>query len=309
MIRLRLSFCCRGILLACGLLAVVLACTSTKKRPKLSSAEQAKLDRYKTEVELGRNMAGRLLQFYGSYGDSDLMGYVNQVGNYVASYSDFTDRRYMFGILETEVINAFACPGGYILVTVGTIRNARTEAELAMILGHEVAHVGKQHMFKTLLEMGDKERDKAAEEVEKKSTQPYSTLVRRRPDPAETNELAELFARYIASSMGSAFGLLKAAKAGMNVILEKGLDKKYEFEADREGVQYAIRAGYQPNAMLSFLKRLDSQKKRKQRVTWRFSKRPIPVLLIDGKEFQRYWRSSRHRHWLELKEGSDSWIT
>lgn len=264
MIKLPSWFRLGGLMAFTCLSLALFACSALKKtRSKLSSEEEERLNRYKTEVELGRNMAGRLYQFYGSYGDEELMGYVNQVGSYVASYSDYTERRYMFGILETEVVNAFACPGGYILITVGTIRNARTEAELAMVLGHEIAHVGKQHMFKTLLTMGEKEREKEAEEVEKRSTLPYSTVVRRRPDPAEESELAAFVARYIVSSMGSAFGILKAAKAGMGLILEKGLDKKYEFEADREGVQYAIRAGYEPNAMVRFLKRLADTKKKK----------------------------------------------
>jgi predicted Zn-dependent protease len=69
-----------------------------------------------------------------------------------------------------------------------------------------------------------------------------------------------LVARYLSGSSGAGLGLLNAAKAGMSVILEKGLDHKLEYEADLEGVKYAIRAGYKPEALIAFLERLHSSK-------------------------------------------------
>ncbi len=60
-------------------------------------------------------------------------------------------------------------------------------------------------------------------------------------------------------------GILRAAKAGMSLILDKGLDQKLEAEADREGVKYAIRAGYNPKAMTSFLSRLAKKKSKKKK--------------------------------------------
>ena len=84
----------------------------------LSEEDQSKVQEYAAEVEVGRNMAGRLLQYFGTVEEASVVKYMNQVGRYVASYSDFPDRRYMFNIIDTEEINAFACPGGYILVTI-----------------------------------------------------------------------------------------------------------------------------------------------------------------------------------------------
>ena len=124
-------------------------CTSTKSAevtgPALSKEEQQFIDDYKAEVEVGRNMAGRLVAFYGEYLDPGLTEYINQVGRYVARNGDSPDRRYMFAVLDADSPNAFACPGGYILLTRGVIESAQNEAELAAILGHESAHVGKQH--------------------------------------------------------------------------------------------------------------------------------------------------------------------
>ncbi|MEZ4742055.1 MAG: M48 family metallopeptidase [Bdellovibrionota bacterium] len=209
-------------------------------------------------------MAGRLLQYYGSFGNQEMIGYINQVASYVASYGDYPERKYMIAVLDSDVVNAFACPGGYILVTLGTLRAAVDEAELAMILGHEVAHVGKQHMFNTLKAMKERELEKEANESDKKKKKSKAyieTTVRERPKPESKSELATLITRYAGGATNAGFGILQAAKAGMSVIMEKGLDKKLEFEADHEGVKYAIRAGYEPRALLKFLKRLQKKKK------------------------------------------------
>jgi len=249
-----------------------MSCTTAKKAEdgeemvaKLTAEEKQQVEDYKAEVEIGRNMAGRLLQYYGTFGDQDLIGYINQVANYVASYGDYPDRKYMVAILDSDVVNAFACPGGYILVTLGTLRAAKNEAELAAVLGHETAHIGKQHMFNTLKAMKERELEKSAKENEKKKNSktglPYSVKVRQRPKPKSKSELASLIARYAGGAGGAGFSILQAAKAGMSVILEKGLDKKLEYEADHEGVKYAIRAGYEPKAMLKFLRRLQKKKK------------------------------------------------
>lgn len=236
------------------------ACTDSeggrKLEDPLSPAEQKQLKDYAAEMEIGRNMAGRLLTFYGTQESTDLLGYVNQVGNYVASYSDYPERRYMFEILDSDSVNAFACPGGYILVTMGAIKHAKNEAELAAILGHEAAHVGKRHMYKTLTSMSEKEMERAAK-ASKTANMPATMTARQRPK-AEASATAAMLTKYLASNSGMSF--LTAASAGMSLMLDRGLDAKLEYEADREGVKYAIRAGYAPRAMTNFLCRLEAKK-------------------------------------------------
>lgn len=247
-----------------------LGCFEAVKKDSLnlSDKEQEKVDEFKAEVELGRNMAGRLLQFYGVVENESVLTYINTIGRKVADSGDFPDRNYMFNILDTPAINAFACPGGYILITLGSIKNARSEAELAMVLGHEIAHVGKKHMMLTLKAMSDKEREEEAKKVDDKAKLSDDPLVitRKRPSQDTDSSAGLVLARYLSGSAGASFSVLQAAKAGMNVILEKGLDKELEFEADQEGVRYAIRAGYEPQGLMTFLTRLEETKKEKNKV-------------------------------------------
>src|SRR6476620_10076306 len=159
---------CRG-LLVCGLALILMGSCSFGAKPKPEQLEnkpdaetQKKIDEAKAELEIGRNMTGRLLKFYGAYPDEKLVRYVNEVGVFVSKYSDFPDRRYMFEVYNSESVNAFACPGGYILVSLGAIKNASNEAELAHVLGHEVAHVGHKHMYNALNKMSKDELENQA---------------------------------------------------------------------------------------------------------------------------------------------------
>lgn len=239
--------------------AVTTACTTSQDKSKdapsnLSSAETKQLDELRAEVEIGRNMAGRLLGYYGIIEDEKVIGYVNQVGNYVASYSDAPERKYMFAILKHESINAFACPGGYVLITMGALRAAKNEAELAAILGHEVAHVGRKHMLNTLRAMKEKDLNAAANASKDKPID-EAIKVRERARSEETAAGA-MVARYLSNSSGAGLNILQAASAGMNLITEKGIGPDLEFEADEHGLKYAIRAGYDPKAFGGYLTRL-----------------------------------------------------
>ncbi|MBF0442633.1 MAG: M48 family metalloprotease [Oligoflexales bacterium] len=226
---------------------------------KANKAEQDKINDMKSEIELGRNMAGRLVQYYGIYLDEQLLGYVNQVGINLASQSQDNDRRYMFEILDNDMINAFAAPGGYILISRGALKHARNEAELAGVLAHEIAHVYKRHMFNTLKSMSKEEMEKAGGEVESFKDFPPAMKARRRPVPKDS-ETGAMLARYLS---GGTINILAAAKAGMSLYLEKGLKPELEYEADSEGAKLAVQAGYDPYGLPDFLCRIDQAKEDK----------------------------------------------
>ena len=138
------------------------SCVSGKQEDtkQYSEAEEKAILKAKKELEIGRNMAGRLLRLWGSVEEPRLIKYVNEVASYVATSSPFTDRRFMVEILDSDEVNAFACPGGYIMLTKGAVLNATSEAEIASVLAHEIAHVGKEHMLDTLSRMNKEEEGK-----------------------------------------------------------------------------------------------------------------------------------------------------
>lgn len=257
-------------LVACLALPLLWTCASKKEKEqpkevaasKLSAEEQKQLDQARAEMEVGRNMAGRLLKYYGAYPDDKLVRYVNEVGAYVSKYSDYPERRYMFEVYYAEEVNAFACPGGYILVSLGAIKNASNEAELAHVLGHEITHVGKRHMFDALSKMNEEELKKEADKGAKWDEQPAEVKIRRRPDP-EDSALAATIARYMGGS-SAGLNILQAAKAGMSMIMEKGLGSELEYEADKEGTRFAINAGYAPKALINFLCRIETNRGKPQ---------------------------------------------
>ncbi|MDQ1316199.1 MAG: hypothetical protein QG662_2308 [Pseudomonadota bacterium] len=164
------------------------------------------------ENRIGSQISGNLLGAVQLVRDDKLQNYVNLVGNWVALQSGRQDVTWRFGVLETDDINAFAAPGGYIFMTKGLYRLLDNEADLAGVLGHEIAHVTQKHHLKVLKQssligaLGQVASSKA-----------------RGSDPAVQNLIgngAEIMAR--------------------------GLDKDAEYEADRIGLVYAARAGYTP---------------------------------------------------------------
>src|SRR5690606_26944554 len=102
------------------------------------------------EVELGREITGNLLGAAPLVKDEALQAYVNKVGRWVASQSSRSDLPWHFGVIESEDLNAFAAPGGYVIITKGLYRKMENEAQLAGVLGHEIGHVEQKHHLKVL---------------------------------------------------------------------------------------------------------------------------------------------------------------
>jgi predicted Zn-dependent protease len=164
------------------------------------------------EVRIGRQVAGDLLGAAPLVKDDTLQRYVNSVGRWVAQQSNRKDLNWHFGVIESEDINAFAAPGGYIFLTKGLYRRLNNEAELAGVLAHEIAHVSKKHHL----------------EVLKKS--------------AMIGALSQSVSKEIKSGDQAVQNLIGNGAE----MLARGLDKDAEFEADRIGAVFAARAGYDP---------------------------------------------------------------
>ena len=180
------------------------------------------------EIEIGAGLASGLLGAAPLVDDPALQRYVNDVGSWVASHTERKNLPWTFGVIDSDGINAFAAPGGYILVTLGLYQLLDNEAQLAGVLAHEIAHVVEQHHLSAL----------------------------------EDNLKAEILGD-IAVLAAASESPEKAARANQVVnagvqIYASGLDQDLEFDADLRGVVIAARAGYDPFALLEVLATIDS---------------------------------------------------
>ncbi|QOV91583.1 M48 family metalloprotease [Humisphaera borealis] len=176
----------------------------------------------KDELAIGESAVCAITSQYPLSTDEKLNKYVNLVGLTVASACPRDDIQFCFGVLETNEVNAFSAPGGFVLITRGALRQMDDEAELAGVLAHEIGHVVLRHGFDVT---------KAAMQAEGLSTMAKSAS----PD----------------QQLGAgADGLSKT-------LLSQGWAQPQEFSADDEAVHYIVRAGYDPASFERFLKRLD----------------------------------------------------
>jgi len=102
------------------------------------------------EIALGGDVAARLVGAAPLVADARVQRYVNHVGRWLASQTERADLPWKFGVLEAPQINAFAVPGGTIFITRGLLEKMGSEAELAGVLGHEIAHVLRKHHLKAI---------------------------------------------------------------------------------------------------------------------------------------------------------------
>jgi beta-barrel assembly-enhancing protease len=180
---------------------------------------------FETERALGGGVALRAVSQVGPrYPDENLQQYVNLVGRVIARQSSRPDVPYAFAVLDSPVPNAFAGPGGYIFITTGSLRHMSTEAELAGVLAHEIAHVTELHMIKTY----------------------------------RRSALLQGLSQAAAAADERAANYAAAVDEASDTLFNKGLDRNMEFEADMVGADLAALAGYDPAGLPIFLSKLAS---------------------------------------------------
>lgn len=199
------------------------------KARKAVNVARAATDSYdeQEEVAIGRVVAARVLSNYPLSKNKKLQRYVTMVGQTVAAYSERPSLDWHFIVLESDVVNAFAAPGGYIFVTTGAIEQMNSEAELAAVLGHEIAHVNEKHVLQAVKRgnVFSASLDFAADGV---------------ANAGLTDEMGE-----------------KIGQIAFDKLFSSGFSRKDELEADRTGVDLAAAAGYRSASYLDFLTALD----------------------------------------------------
>ncbi len=102
------------------------------------------------EVQLGAQNAAQISAQLPMLSDASINSYVNSLGNTIARGTSRADLAWHFAVVNSEVINAFALPGGYVYINRGVLTTASNESELAGVLGHEIEHVVRRHSVKQM---------------------------------------------------------------------------------------------------------------------------------------------------------------
>src|SRR5918993_6002839 len=108
-----------------------------KKQVVLMSEEQ--------EIAMGKDADPQIVAQYGLYKDDALQAFITQKGKEMAAISHRPNLNYEFKIVDSDVLNAFAVPGGYVYFTRGIMAHFNNEAEFAGVLGHEIGHISARH--------------------------------------------------------------------------------------------------------------------------------------------------------------------
>lgn len=127
--------------LGAGLMAGPLGCA----RNPVTGKSELSLVSEAQEIQMGQAGAKEVAQSIGFYNDAKVQSYVANIGKRMAAVSERPNLPWEFHVVDDAAVNAFAIPGGFIYVTRGLMSSINTEAELATVLGHEIAHVTNRH--------------------------------------------------------------------------------------------------------------------------------------------------------------------
>ena len=180
------------------------------------------------EVALGPEIAGRILGARPLWDDASAQQRVNLVGRWVASQTSRPELPWTFGVIDTPEVNAFATPGGFILVTRGLYDLLSTDGELAAVLGHEISHCVQRDHYQVIhkQELAAAGKDEAVKNV-----------------TVGNDSLAGSYARRYAEKNGAA-------------IMLTSLDREAEYRSDEAAEFYLARAGMNPLALYAVLQKL-----------------------------------------------------
>ncbi len=179
------------------------------------------------EVKIGESIAKEAAKELKPVDDPLVQKRVEDIGKKIVSVCDRKDIEYHFYVLNDEEVNAFSLPGGFVYVNKGLVDKVANDDELACVLGHEVGHIVARHSIKKL-----------------QAIMGYSIL------------------RLLTAPIPATGQVGNAADVAFAEILT-GYGREDELLADQLGTRYAKAAGYNPHAMISFLKKLEEVGRRK----------------------------------------------
>ena len=194
------------------------------------------------ERQIGQDVSDKVIDVFGVYQDAGVAKYVTLVGTVLAQASSRPGLDWQFVVLDTEGVNAFAAPGGFVHITKGMLGLMKNEAELAGVLAHEIVHITDKHTVNAITK-GDT-------------------------------------AQLISDQAGSTGGLTRAAltemaKVAYSNILNNKFSRDDEGNADDKGVQLANKIGYAPGGLPSALTKLSDRNKETKEPNGLFASHPV----------------------------------
>jgi predicted Zn-dependent protease len=198
------------------------------------------------EQTLGAAVSERIRARYGVVQDAGVHRYVSLVGTVLAQASSRPNLPWTFIVLDTDGVNAFAAPGGYVHITRGALALIRNEAELAGVLGHELVHITEKHTIRSI---------QKSKSVQMGASETLS---------------------------GSSALLERAVTATYDNIVEKGFGRSEENESDEKGIALANAVGYDPGGLGSFLATLKERNKSSQEKRGLFASHPEMQSRLDN---------------------------
>ncbi|MGZ3172176.1 MAG: M48 family metallopeptidase [Croceibacterium sp.] len=184
------------------------------------------------EIKIGNDLASMILGAAPLVDNPAEQHYLNRLGKWLAQHTDRPDLPWKFGIIDTQDVNAFSTPGGYVLISRGLFERVRNESELAGVLAHEIAHVVQKHHLHAL------------------------------QNEMRTSAVADVGGSMVGSGGVTGFLTEQVIKAG-KTLYTRGLDKGDEYEADRMGVVIAARSGYSPYGLVGVLQTMSAEQDQK----------------------------------------------
>ena len=177
------------------------------------------------EIKLGADVSAKIRTRFGVAQDAAVHKYVTLVGNTLTDQTSRPKLPWTFIVLDTDGVNAFAAPGGYVHITRGALALIKSEAELAGVLGHEIAHVAQKHTVNAI----------------------------------RKSKGVQIGTSETSSNRGAFLGAL--ANRTYEMVLENSFDRGDELDADREGILIVQKAGYAGTGLSEFLARLAERNK------------------------------------------------
>jgi predicted Zn-dependent protease len=190
------------------------------------------------EYYIGRTVGVMILDQYSAYSNTEATAYLNLLGQTLAQASDLpeTFSGYHFLILDSEDINAFAAPSGFIFVTRGMIHCCQNEDALAAVLAHEIGHVQNKHGLQAI----KKSRiSSALTELGIEGVKSYGG--------ENLAKLTETFENSISDIT--------------TTLINNGYSRSFEKQADQAAVKILQRVGYSPQALIDMLKEMETRLK------------------------------------------------